>query len=404
MLTDCGRELHRLLEERRLSLREAARRAGCSPGYLSNVAHGRKPLTPSVAARLDRVLGTGETFAVFAVAQPPATALSAVALSSAALPATALPGISRGNAVAVAAALDEILAGYVQADRRVGSVALLLPLRSHIATVELACEVARGQDRAGVLAFASRFMEFCGWAHQDAGDLECAMQWASKALDYAVELGDQRTIAYTLMRKASIATEAGMPAHGAGIASAALARGDELTPRLKAVILRQRAHARAALQEPATASRDADAAVAEAIAGASQGEDDRAPYCTPLYAAMEAGAVHLRLGDAAAALAVLEPSCAQWSDSGQARDHALSLGRLAEAYAAVGERDQARAAAEDALTAATGLASRRVTSQLVGVASKLAAWTGDRETAAIRRKLAAAAGTPITAAMRGGKP
>ena len=54
-MTDFGDELHGLLAERRSLLREAARRAGCSAGYLSNVAHGRKPLTPSVAARLDRV-------------------------------------------------------------------------------------------------------------------------------------------------------------------------------------------------------------------------------------------------------------------------------------------------------------------------------------------------------------
>ena len=248
MLTDCGRELHRLLAERSLSLREAARQAGCSPGYLSNVAHGRKPLTPSVAARLDKVLGTSDTFAAFALVQPSTAGLI---LPDAGVPAGAVSlGISRGNAIAVAAALDEILSGYVQADRLVGSAVLLLPLRGHIATVELACEAARGQDRTSVLAFGSRFMEFCGWAHQDAGDLDCAMQWASKALDYAVELGDQRTIAYTLMRKASIATEAGMPGHGAGISTAALGHGDALTPRLKAVILRQRRHANAALQGP----------------------------------------------------------------------------------------------------------------------------------------------------------
>jgi hypothetical protein len=206
------------------------------------------------------------------------------------------------------------------------------------------------------------------------------------------------------MRKASIATEAGMPGHGAGISTAAIARGDALTPRLKAVILRQRAHAKAALQESVAAARDADAAVAEAIAGASQDEEDRAPYCTPMYAEMEAGAVHLRLGDAARALAVLGPSCSQWPDSSQARDRALSLGRLAEAYAVLGERDQARAAAEDALTAAAGLTSRRVTGQLAEVASELAAWTDDSGTATIQRKLAAAAGTQIAAVTRGGKP
>jgi tetratricopeptide (TPR) repeat protein len=396
MLTECGRELYRLLAERRLSLREAARQAGCSPGYLSNVSHGRKSLTPRVAARLDSVLGTGGLFAALAVVPPSAGVVA---------PDAAPPdGISRGNALAVIAALGEILPGYIQADRMVGSVALLLPLRGHIATVERACEAARGRDRADVLAFASRFVEFCGWAHQDAGDLGRAMQCTSKALDYAVELGDQRTIAYTLMRKASIATEAGMPGQGAGMASAALARSDALTPRLRAVILRQRAQARAALRESDAASRDADAAVDEAVAGASQGEDDRAPYCSPVYAAMEAGAVRLRLGDPAAALTVLEASLPQWSDRSQARDHALFLARLAAAYAAMGERDQARAATEDALTAAAGLASRRVTGQLTGLASKLATWGDDPGTAATLRKLAAVAGTQATAETQGGPP
>jgi tetratricopeptide (TPR) repeat protein len=398
MLTDCGRELYRLLDERRLSLREAARQAGCSPGYLSNVSHGRKSLTPRVAARLDSVLGTSGTFAAYAVVPPAAAGFPG--------PDAALPvppaGLSRDNALAVIVALGEILPGYIQADRLVGSTALLVPLRSHIATVERACEVARGADRAGALAFASRFIEFCGWAHQDAGDLGRAMQWTSKALDYAVELGDQRTVAYTLMRKASIATEAGMPGHGAGMASAALARADTLTPRLRAVILRQRAQASAALREPDAALRDADAAVDEAVAGASQGEDDRAPYCSPVYAAMEAGVVRLHLGDPAAALAILEQSLSQWSDSSQARDHALFLARLASAYAAMGDRDQARAAVEQALTAAAGLASRRVTGELAGLASTLAAWDDDPGTAEILRKLAAVAGTQTPSVMQGG--
>jgi hypothetical protein len=401
MLTACGRELYRVLEERQLSLREAARQAGCSPGYLSNVSHGRKSLTPSVAARLDRVLGTSGVFAAFALVPP--SGPDGAGRGPGTLPVLPV-GISPGNAMAVIAALGEILPGYVQADRLVGSAALLLPLRSHIATIERACEVARGQDRASVLAFAGRFMEFCGWAHQDAGDLGCAMQWTNRALDYAVELGDERTIAYTLMRKASIATEMGLPGHGAGMASAAMDRGgDALTPRLRAVILLQRAQASAALHEPVAAAKDADAAADEADAGASQGEGDRAPYCSPMYAAMEAGAVHLRLDNPAAALTVLERSCSQWSDSSQARDHALSLARRAAAYAAMGERDQARAASADAVTAAAGLASHRVTGQLARLAGKLATWEDAPGMAAILRELGVVTGT-TTAVTPGGLP
>ena len=38
------------------------------------------------------------------------------------------------------------------------------------------------------------------------------MHWADRALDYALELGDQRVVAYTFMRTAMIATESGKPA------------------------------------------------------------------------------------------------------------------------------------------------------------------------------------------------
>jgi hypothetical protein len=103
------------------------------------------------------------------------------------------------------------------------------------------------------------------------------MRWTDRALDYALELGDQRVIAYTLMRKAMIATESGDPARGLGIANSALTYKDTLTPRLRAVILRQRSYSNAALGEVIASARDSDEAVIEAVAGENQGEQDRAP-------------------------------------------------------------------------------------------------------------------------------
>ncbi len=114
-----------------------------------------------------------------------------------------------------------------------GSVQLQMPV------VERACEVTRGADRAEMLRFASQFMEFGGWLFQDAGDLTCAIHWTDRALDYALELGDQRVVAYTLMRKAMITTEAGNPAQSLGIANTVLEHKDALTPRLRAVVTRR---------------------------------------------------------------------------------------------------------------------------------------------------------------------
>lgn len=367
-MTACGRELFRLRTERGLTLGEVARRAGCSVPYLSNVSYGRKCLTPRVAVQLDKVLGTAGTFAAY-VAWPDDDD------GQRGDGARTGPGeLSRSNIVPVIAALGAVLPGYVAADALAGSVTLVSPLSKHIPVVEQACEIARGQDRMAVLAFSARFMEFFGWACQDAGDLECAMRWTGRALDYALELQDGPTVAYTLMRKAAIATESGMPGHGAGLADAGLAQPGPLTPRLKAVLLRQRAYAAASLRDSHAALRAAEAAVAEAVAGTSQGVADRAPYCSPQYAAMEAGAVRLRLGQPAAALAVLEQSQSAWPDRSQARDRALCLTRLAAAYAVAGDRDRAVNAAAGAREAAAGMASRRVSDRLGRLERRLSAW------------------------------
>jgi hypothetical protein len=96
------------------------------------------------------------------------------------------------------------------------------------------------------------------------------MHFTDRALDYALELADPRTIAYTLMRKAMIATETGNSAQGLGIANSALKYKDALTPRLRAVILRQRSYSNAALGEVMASARDSDEAVTERACTASE--------------------------------------------------------------------------------------------------------------------------------------
>ena len=103
--------------------------------------------------------------------------------------------------------------------------------------------MTRGSDHEQALRLGSQFAEFCGWLYHDSGDYESAMYWTDRALEYAVELDDRRVISYVLMRKSNIATDAGQPGHGLGLANAALKQDQQLTPRLRAVALRQRANA-----------------------------------------------------------------------------------------------------------------------------------------------------------------
>jgi len=298
-----------------------------------------------------------------------------------------LSNLSRTSAVPVLSALRGMHRGYVEADRLMGSLCVVGPIQLQMPVIERACEVSRGADRIEMLRFACQFVEFGGWIFQDAGDLTCAMQWTNRALDYALELGDERVIAYTLMRKAMIATEGGTPAQGLGIADAALRRKDSLTPRLRAVILRQRSYSNAVLGEVIATARDADEAVTEAVAGENQDEEDRAPYCTPTYAAMEAGASWVLLGHPRTAIPILEKSRSEWADHTEVRDYALCVSRLALAYAAGGNVERACAAADEVVALAQGLGSRRVVSQLGLLYRGLERWRRDPAVAGVRGRL-----------------
>jgi len=298
-----------------------------------------------------------------------------------------LSNLSRTSAVPVLSALRQIHHGYVEADRLMGSICITGPISLQMPVIERACEVARGADRAEMLRFACQFTEFGGWVFQDAADLVCAMHWTDRALDYALELGDQRVIAYTLMRKAMIATESGNPAQGLGIASSALKDRDALTPRLRAVILRQRSYSNAALGEVLASARDSDEAVIEAVAGEKQGEADRAPYCTPTYAEMEAGASWVRLGHPKTALPILEKSRSEWPDHSQVRDYALCVSRLATAYVAAGDLEQACTATAEVAALAQGLGSRRVVGQIDLLYRRLGRWRQDPAVEDMRRRL-----------------
>ncbi|MFI6921960.1 helix-turn-helix domain-containing protein [Nonomuraea spiralis] len=293
------------------------------------------------------------------------------------LPSRYLANLTGASSRAVISGLRHVLAGHIQAEAIMGPPLLIRAVRSQIPVVAQVCQVTRGTDRAEALTFASELLEFCGWLHQDIGDFAHAMMWTNKALDYAMELGDQRIISYVLMRKSNIAIESGDHGHGVGLANAALIQPQALTPRLRAVILRTRAIANAHLGDAASSGADSDAALVEAIAGTTQEEDDCAPYCTPAYVAMETGATRLLLGQAAAAIPIFESSRSQWSLTSQARDHALLLARTATAYAVAGERDQACSLIEEAMPYLHALRSSRVASQLTTLQTHMSQWTKD---------------------------
>jgi transcriptional regulator with XRE-family HTH domain len=73
-VTELGSEVARLLSERGMSLRQAARLAHYDISYLSKVVNGHKPGSAELAEALDKVLDAGGRLAALAEATAPAAA------------------------------------------------------------------------------------------------------------------------------------------------------------------------------------------------------------------------------------------------------------------------------------------------------------------------------------------
>ncbi|MEU8266368.1 helix-turn-helix domain-containing protein [Sphaerisporangium sp. NPDC049002] len=292
-----------------------------------------------------------------------------------------LGGLTSATTPPIVAGLRRILTAQIEAEAMMGPRLLIRGVHGQVPIIERICQVAKGADRAEALDIGSEFLEFFGWLHQDSGNFLEAMIWTNKALDYAMEAGDQHVISYILMRKSNIAAESGDHAHGLGLANAALSKSSVLTPRLRAVVLRARANAHAHLGELGRFTEDSETALAEATAGINQEETDRAPYCTPSYIEMEAGASWVLLGRASQALPMFEDSRSRWADPGQVRDRALCLARLATAHAVADHPEQACQATDDAIALTHVLGSGRVLSQLKALRRCLSRWSNHHDVA-----------------------
>ncbi|MBB5778664.1 hypothetical protein [Nonomuraea jabiensis] len=280
----------------------------------------------------------------------------------------ALPGAPSPEVITY---LANVLAEHTRADTLLGPLYLVPAVQAQLPLIDRLVQSTRGTDRRQMLEVAARFAEFCGWLYQDSGDPECAMHWTNRALDYAQELADPQGVAYILMRKSNIATEAGQPGQGLGLANAALNAAPNLTPRLRAVSLRQLANAHALLAEPREFESAIDQAIQYATDGMTQLATDKARYCTPSYVEMEAGMSWVLLGKPSAAVSVFEHSLTQWPEAAQTRDKGLCLARLATAAAAQGEIERALQAGTEALTIAQKTGSARIRAQLAALRDRL---------------------------------
>ncbi|HEX5115157.1 MAG TPA: hypothetical protein VFW65_08160 [Pseudonocardiaceae bacterium] len=295
-----------------------------------------------------------------------------------------VPAASVSIGSTIADTLLRTLEHYVITDNLVGPHSLVHVAPQQLRFVENLLTSARGKDRSRLLYVGARYAEFVGWLYQDTGSLDTAMQLSNAGLDFAEETEDDSLAAYVLMRKSNIASDAGRPDLALKLVNTALRRAAILSPRMRAVVLRQQANAYMQAGDAESCTRVLETAFSPAEHGPDT-ETDLAHYCTREYLEMEAAQCWVALGRADDAVVTLQQGLAEWRPEYR-RDLGLCLARLSVAHAAKEQADHAVFVAERAFAIGIETRSFRIESQLVRI-PKLLDESGENDQARHIRSL-----------------
>jgi tetratricopeptide (TPR) repeat protein len=183
-------------------------------------------------------------------------------------------------------------------------------------------------------------------------------------MEWAHEAGDKRMLAWSVFRRAQQAATSRDAAQVIGLAQAARRDEPELAPAMRAAIRVQEAYGHA-LDGNESASQDLlDAAytwAASDTVGDARG--GHGSYCTPTYIELQRAGCWLTLGQPEKAIRLYEKSLPTLPVVYQ-RDRAAALSRLAVAYVAAGQPEQAATTAAAALPVARGAGSNRIVDEI----------------------------------------
>jgi hypothetical protein len=427
-MKDFSEEFRALLEERGISLREVARRAGVSPGHLSNVLHGQRPLTPNVATRLDRELSAGDLFLGYSLMPDTSSRwqgsshvskVSAVygldgyeavddavegLVELAASSSSPRADLAAASGPDLAAAVhDALRAALTWGGHRSGQDRVLQPqlaiMSSHIANMRklddrhgggalsllyvngqlrVALDLARAADYTAdvghqLMIMIADLAQLSGWVHFDASRYGAAERYLMLSQYVARAAGEPGRAANAVGMLSYVSAFAGHGADAVHIAAAAeYLCPNSASPALRARIAGRRATACAAAGDFA-GFRIASEAAMELLTSSGQQVPSYLYYLEPEQLIAEQGQALVMLAERSEigrerllheAVQLLAPISTSGSRPQYPRSALLHGSFLAKAYLMIGDLDAAVSAARDTLTRLTEVQSVRGISYL----------------------------------------
>ncbi|MEV6489044.1 hypothetical protein AB0M20_10490 [Actinoplanes sp. NPDC051633] len=263
-----------------------------------------------------------------------------------------------------------VLAEHLRADNLMGPHHLIDVVHAQTVLLDQMLANARGDVRAELLRLALRYNEFEGWLYQDACDVDQAMRYTDRSMEYALEIGDPWETTYVLMRKADIASDTDNANRVIGLTDAALRNAPPDAYRLKALVQRLRGRGHAQLGDEGECARALDDAY-DQVGRTGDAPNWLTDYCTPSYIGMEAASCWSRLGRFDVAVATYERSLPTWPTALR-RDQGLCLARLTSAYAGQGDFESASATGRRAIGVVRTAPSGRALAEMQRVRVTLA--------------------------------
>jgi transcriptional regulator with XRE-family HTH domain len=275
------------------------------------------------------------------------------------------------------------------ADWLLGPHHVLGTVGGHLDLVQQLLPNIAGAKRVRLLQVGARYAEFASWLNQDSGNARAATHWADHAMEWAQEAGNPLMVSYVLVRKANQAAATRDTPRTVGLAQSALQYRRRLTSRGQAVAFQQLAVGHALAGNEVACQRALDTAAQLAERSQQDGDEGPGRYCTPAYVEIQRAASWIELGQPERAIDLFEDSLATLP-AVHRRDRGVYLARLACAYALSGSPEISVRKGWEALTVAQATGSRRITTELGQLRTRLAPWESKPEVGQLRKELQAA--------------
>ena len=368
--------MRRLRHERGMSVRDLARLAFFGKTYIHELETGRKEPTPETAARLDDALrANGDLSALVTAAvagdRMPRREFVAAAGLAAAFPYTAPLTRNRTIGAGTLAQLRQRTARLRRLDDYLGGAdTYAVYLAEFDATAHLAREAVTTEAlRRNLMSVLGEQAQMAGWAAFDAGLHSEAERLYQLSHTAALEAGDRALAGNALAFLAYQAPAGGQRAVGLARDSVATA-GDAATPAVRALLQERRAWAHALAGDEAATGEALDLAGTALVEHDGRPEPDWVFWVDRTEIQIMAGRCWSVLCRPVRATMALEQALGVYDDT-HARDKALYLSWLADAYLDANEVDQACAATMRTMQLATGVGSIRPQQRVKHLVSRL---------------------------------